>query len=419
MRNSVMASRLGLSSRSCFTSLRSASPTSTSVAPTQQLQSLTPLRGIAALWVVSYHYLFVYFPNLHTENYTHFFAKGYLAVDMFFLLSGFVMTHVYHRAFAENITKEYWKFLSARIARIYPLHLLVLLLFVLAALASQAVEYVATGTSETIPLAGAHSVSALVANLFMLQGLKASSLSWNYPAWSISIEFMAYLAFPFFLAAIWRTSLVSKLILTFALCAALICLAYITKDDFNQWDGPRTLLRCLPEFMLGTLLYSAFRFGAAAGLVGRDVVALGIVAATLLSLHFGAPDLLTVAIFAVLILAAVTNTGKLAAVLNVQPLVWLGDISYSLYLIHGFVQHVATKLFQADGIADPSKIAAGPAIVLTAAMLATCLLLAAGSYYNVEIAGRKYLRILLDLRRPDRNALAPATERARHLVRTH
>ena len=64
---------------------------------------LTPLRGIAALWVVLYHYcgqsVFRIWTLLH---YSSSISKGYLAVDIFFMLSGFVMTHVYHRAFSDN-----------------------------------------------------------------------------------------------------------------------------------------------------------------------------------------------------------------------------------------------------------------------------------------------------------------------------
>jgi peptidoglycan/LPS O-acetylase OafA/YrhL len=159
-------------------------------APARQLQSLTSLRGLAALWVVLYHYSTVYFPRLDIGDYSNLIAKGYLAVDLFFMLSGFVMTHVYYRAFSESITQNYRNFLVARIARLYPLHLLVLFLFLATALTSQLLLYMRTGLFHGIPLEGARSMGAFAANLFMLQGLAAGELSWNYPAWSISIEFL-------------------------------------------------------------------------------------------------------------------------------------------------------------------------------------------------------------------------------------
>jgi peptidoglycan/LPS O-acetylase OafA/YrhL len=241
--------------------MESRPPSARPNAPAGELQSLTSLGGLAALWVVLYHYSAVYFPRLDIGDYSYLIAKGYLAVDLFFMLSGFVMTHVYYRAFSESISQNYRNFLVARAARLYPLHLLVLFLFVVTALTSQLLVYMRTGSFHGIPLEGSRSLGALAANLFMLQGLAAGKLSWNYPAWSISVEFIAYLGFPFALPAIWRANDVVKSVLALSLLAVLGVLALVTKNDFNQWDGPMTLFRCLPEFVLGTLLYCAYRGG--------------------------------------------------------------------------------------------------------------------------------------------------------------
>jgi peptidoglycan/LPS O-acetylase OafA/YrhL len=138
---------------------------------------LTSFRGIAALWVVLYHYVVVYFSQLNPSQYTHFVEKGYLAVDLFFMLSGFVLTHVYRRAFSEGIAKHYKHFLLSRIARLYPLHIMVLLLFVATAVTSRLLECAVTGKYETIPIQGPRSLAAFLANLFMLQGLQAGHSS--------------------------------------------------------------------------------------------------------------------------------------------------------------------------------------------------------------------------------------------------
>ncbi len=195
----------------------------------EQLPSLTSLRGIAALWVVLYHYTAQYLPNLDTSNYTQVIGKGYLAVDMFFMLSGFVMTHVYHHAFSKSITDNYKGFLVARFARLYPLHIFILLLFVATAASANFAANATTGVSHTIPAEGPRSFTALFANIFMVQGLEAGKLSWNYPAWSISVEFIAYLAFPFALPAIWRSSNGLKLFFALALSTALAVLALLTR----------------------------------------------------------------------------------------------------------------------------------------------------------------------------------------------
>jgi peptidoglycan/LPS O-acetylase OafA/YrhL len=70
------------------------------------LPSLTPLRGVAALWVVLYHYN-DWAPNLSLNGYIPVVDRGYLAVDLFLVMSGFVMAHVYHHDFVESLSNNY------------------------------------------------------------------------------------------------------------------------------------------------------------------------------------------------------------------------------------------------------------------------------------------------------------------------
>ena len=123
----------------------------------------------------------------------------------------------------------------------------------------------------------------------------------------------------------------------------LAWLAGLTKGDLDQWNGPIALMRCMPEFLLGTLLYFAFRDYGERSWLSSDLAVLAILAATLLGLHFGAPDLLIVSLFVALILLAVSNTGAFAKLVNTGPLIWLGEISYSLYLVHGLIQFAFSK----------------------------------------------------------------------------
>jgi len=367
--------------------------------PKSQLPSLTSFRGVAALWVVLYHYIVVYFSQLNPSQYTHFVEKGYLAVDLFFMLSGFVLTHVYRRAFSEGIAKHYKHFLLSRIARLYPLHIMVLLLFVATAVTSRLLEYAATGTYETIPIQGPRSLAAFLANLFMLQGLQAGQLSWNYPAWSISVEFAAYLLFPFLLPTIWRASPTSKIALAVFLIGILSLFSYYHGGNFNEWDGPQTLLRCLPEFTLGTVLYAAFRSGVYVPILGSDAVSILILLTTLSVLHFGGPDLAVVLLFAVLVLSVVVNTGIVAGIANRKPLIWLGNISYSLYLLHGFFQFAIAQLLIAFGVQKGADLSIRTSSYLLIVMVAACLVSATAAYYGVEIVWRRYLKELFGLGR--------------------
>src|SRR3984885_13789845 len=332
----------------------------------QEIQSLTPLRGIAAIWVVIFHYAVIYLA-FHPEQFSWVLNKGYLAVDMFFMLSGFVLSHVYWRTFtsdAANRVKSYWSFIGARIARLYPLHLFNLGQFVVVTVTFSLYEYSFSGKFTSIPIYGARSLTALVANVAMLQGLKARDLAWNFPAWSISVEFLAYFLFPLVLPLIAHAERSRKLLLAAVALSALCLFAYVIQGDFNQWDGPITLLRCLPEFILGALLYSGFRESTWPAWFKSDYAIITIVFVFFLLLHFGTPDLMIVAGFPALILSAVMNAGRVTPILNAAPLVWLGDISYSLYLAHGFVQFLTTKLIASTDVQKVASLSCASSVAL-------------------------------------------------------
>jgi peptidoglycan/LPS O-acetylase OafA/YrhL len=366
----------------------------------EPLPSLTPLRGIAALWVVVFHYCW-HLPAIHADRYTGAVYKGYLAVDLFFMLSGFVISHVYHRVFAQQVTgQRYLDFLKARVARIYPLHVTVLLLFVATALSERAAVYAGGGSFGPVPLVGERSLGAFFANLVMLQGLWARELSWNDPAWSISLEFLAYLLFPLVFPTLWRAGAAGKSGIAGALLVVLGWLAYRTGDDFNQWNGLAAMMRCLPEFLIGALLYSAYRSRALALVLETDTALLLAMLLLCGLLQFAAPDFSIIPLFVLVILTAVGNRGRLGSVLNSAPFLWLGNISYSLYLIHWFVLFVATETMRASPGSDIAKLPPNLSLLLMTAMLAVSLALASLSYRFVEVVGRRWLRQRLGVRPP-------------------
>jgi peptidoglycan/LPS O-acetylase OafA/YrhL len=374
----------------------------------EPLPSLTPLRGIAALWVVLFHYCW-HFPAVHPDHYTGAVYKGYLAVDLFFMLSGFIISHVYHRMFAHKVTgRHYRDFLKARMARIYPLHLTVLLLFGAAALAERAAVYARGGSVGPIKLVGERSLGGFFANLLMLQGVWARELSWNDPSWSISLEFLAYLLFPLLFPWLWRAAPATKAGIAGVSLVVLGWLAYSTRDDFNQWNGLGAIMRCLPEFLIGALLYSVYRGWRLGSVLATDTALLAAILLLCGTLHFAAPDFSIVPLFALLLSTAVANKGRLGPLLNSVPLLWLGNISYSLYLIHWFVLFVTTEAIRAGRAGDTAQLSAGLSLALITAMLATSLGLATLSYRFVEVAGRCWLRYRLGVARHPARDLAAA-----------
>ena len=350
------------------------------------LPGLTGLRGLAALWVVLYHYCSLYLPALDAGWLGGLLSRGYLAVDLFFLLSGFVLAHVYTDAAERKGFAFFRTFVRARVARIYPLHLLVLALFVAMALAVRGIHYVQDGFYYPLPLCGARSLEAIVANVFMLQGLQASALSWNYPAWSISVEFAAYLLFPFVVGLLWRVSGRSLLVAALAALAAVWALAFVAGGDMNQWDGPTALWRCLPQFFLGCICYRVYR----QGLLDARAWAGFVFAATLLMLYFDYRDVVVVTLFPLIILGAVSARGVSGRILNARPIVWLGEISFSVYLVHGLVQHATTHALNALDL-DQTEFSVATSWLALSLMLLTVLGLSIASYRLFERPLRRWL----------------------------
>lgn len=154
-----------------------------------EIVPLTGLRGLAAWWVVFYHFK-EYLQPLVPGFVSAFLAKGYLAVDLFFVLSGFVLFLNYRNSFSSDRSGAVRTFLRKRIARVYPLHLLMCVVFLVNPLA---IAYFAPG----VPLGARYTPDSFVASLLMVHNWGFfDGLVWNVPSWSISTEWFAYLLFP-------------------------------------------------------------------------------------------------------------------------------------------------------------------------------------------------------------------------------
>jgi peptidoglycan/LPS O-acetylase OafA/YrhL len=153
----------------------------------RRFESLDGLRGIAAIGVVLFH---VRWSNHVTE--THFIREGYLFVDLFFILSGFIIA----RAYCDQIRtgQQAVRFLILRFSRIYPLHIAVLFIFFLLEVAKLFAAHF--GLKGVTPFQGSTSGWAAISNLFLVESLTFSgSPTWNVPSWSISCEAVAYVVF--------------------------------------------------------------------------------------------------------------------------------------------------------------------------------------------------------------------------------
>ena len=343
------------------------------------LRSLTSLRFLAALWVV----LFAAWPHLDVGFVPVAVTKGYLGVEVFFVLSGFILSHVYLDAAGSRESFSYRGFLWARIARVYPLHLVTL-----AGMIALGAGATVAGLSVSDSLLDWRSLPAHL-SLTHAWGL-ASSAAFNHPSWSISAEWFAYISFPAFAWVAWRMRARPVLATALAAGAALILYAVfepvagfsLTEATF-RWGA----LRIVPCFALGCALYLIHRRAPAphAGWVA-GTSAVGLVACASLGLW----DPLVVLFAGGLILGLGGLDNARAGVLASKPAVYLGEISYSVYMVCAPVLllgvNVAARLTGAD-----DKRLHG---IVWLAVLALIPIAAAATYHVVERPARKALRAL-------------------------
>ena len=286
----------------------------------QDIPSLTGLRGIAAMAVMIYHAAFhIYGPAPTASGLSLMPYRGYLAVDLFFMLSGFVLAHVYGCQFATGL-RGYGRFIWARFARIYPVHFFVLCLML---------PFLGTGEM--------FSPRSLAFNLVLLQGPWLSTETWNAPSWSISAEWHAYLIFPLLALALSRARPFGIVLLSTLCVGLLLQLARANAGDLQPViHGPFSLARSLPEFTIGVLAYRCYQSGYCLRLFRSDLTFVVIGAGILALCGIASSDFVIIALLPALLFAASVNAGRVRSVLNGRAIGFLGEISYALYMVHYF-----------------------------------------------------------------------------------
>lgn len=361
-------------------------------APTPpDLRALTGLRFLAALWVV----LYTAWPHLDVSWVPVAVTKGYLGVETFFILSGFILSHVYLEAVGEKRFR-YGGFLWARMARVYPLHLVTLFSMIGLGLAAGVAGLSIDGSLT--------DWRSLPANLTLTHawGLAPSS-AFNHPSWSISAEWAAYLGFPAFAFVAWRMR--NRPVLATLLAAAFALGLYavfqplagysLTEATF-RWGA----LRIVPCFALGCALYLIHRRG---GIPFAGRVALTSGALVVASASLGLWDAVTVLAAGGLILGLGSLDNARSGVLGSRLGVYLGEISYSIYMVFAPVLLVMTNVAALLTGADDKRFH----FIVWLAVVATIPVTAMVTYHLIERPARRVLRGIAD-RRAERSAAAKA-----------
>ena len=357
------------------------------------LANLTPLRGFAALLVAVFHFEMAICRFIPAKT-TLFFERSYLMVDLFFVLSGFIMLHVYSQVFTRGQVRH---FFLARFARTYPLHLFTLLLLVVI------VRYLTDWGNPPIVLEQPRDI---LPNVFLLQSFGVCKIyNWNIPSWSISAEWGAYLLFPFLALWMSRQRKAAPVILAIGVAAAWCCIMFVLprKNPLNPAiPVPHNLnttfdygwLRGIAGFTAGLVVYRLYRWKGA-GVMGRDRVAVLVLLLVAAGLHFGINDALIVVLFAALVLNFSLNEGMLQRVCANRVLQYLGDISYSIYLMQIFLQEPFSHGYRLPGVTGNARgkftIDFWPGLGYCLVYLLLLVAIASVTYFGIERPCRRWI----------------------------
>ncbi len=308
-----------------------------------KIHALTSLRFFAALYVVLYHAFPPVFPNYGETLVGRFFSLGYVSVSFFFLLSGYILAVVYLR---KELPVQRSNFYIARFARIYPLFLMTLVADVPDLLLRRADLY---GWGRTIKI----SSVTLLLHIFMLQAWLPWLRGIDPPNWSLSVETVFYLSFPFIGYFFWKMRGAKLAFTAIALWIGSQLITSLAAPHVSESVARFNPLFHLCTFPVGVLLarWQYLRRGQNSPGPHKELlvtvtlliaiaafVALVVWGSSIPLLNFNSG--LLIPIFAAVIWACSESTGFISQVLGTNWLVVLGEASFGLYLIHMPVHHL-------------------------------------------------------------------------------
>ena len=298
-----------------------------------RFQTLDGWRGIAAAFVALYHLNFL--NHIHDWG---FLRNSYLFVDFFFVLSGFVITHAYINKIQNSTDLK--RFINRRLSRLLPLHLFILALFIILEFSKLLLVQSGAWQLDTQPFTGEYSIQSLISNIFLAHSLGIHDhLSWNYPSWSISVEFYTYLIF----------SIVSLIGFKFRTLFPFLYLGLILVSFYYIYDNTSNLndatyhygiFRCIVGFFLGGICYRLFLKTRALVFPFATILEVSLMVTIYLFVTFYGHEKLSVIapfIFTITVYIFSFEQGKISSLLKAKVVQNLGKWSYSIYMIHALL----------------------------------------------------------------------------------
>jgi peptidoglycan/LPS O-acetylase OafA/YrhL len=329
--------------------------------------ALTSIRGFAALWVVGLHFDL----NMGLVGYklwpglVHY---GYAGVDIFFILSGFILTTVYRGLEWRGVGR----FLTRRAFRIYPMHWAVIAGMLLIWIDA----YLRFGVHNQ-----EQQLRWLPVFSLMLQPLIYHRLMWNAVSWSVGIEVICYILFPI---AIMRLRVAPIWVLAGVIVALAALEHHIQIYDLYVW-GDGAVARGLVGFGLGMALRLLSEKIADPSRLVASVIELIALGGIVVAASIGQGPYIP--LFAGLLIVALSwESGIVAWVLNARWCFWLGRISYSVYLTHEEMIGLVWPHFPATRLPFSHRV---DGIVWTLMVLGIVLALSTVTWYCIEEPFRK------------------------------
>jgi peptidoglycan/LPS O-acetylase OafA/YrhL len=359
--------------------------------PKAVLPGLTGIRGVAAFAVFLCHFqpivLSVF--GLDDNAEVHLIANGFRGVDLFFVLSGFILFHVHESDFQTITLPALCRFYLLRFFRVYPLNTFVLV--VLLPLPFFLPDFVSWYKISHLNQGEYHlrdfSFGAFVQSLFLAQAWTVAKLgTWNEPAWTLSAEVVGYAAFPLLAHLIVREiSALRLLLLALGSLACLVLLMVVGGHATNNPSGIFGTIRMAGCFFAGLCLARLFHLQVLSAAMSTFITAVATIS-TFFFLWYDNLGTLTVFSFAALIFGLAYARGPISDFITSRPVTFLGKISFSFYMTH--VIPLNLFIWALDGRVQKFNIVLKFGAV--AGLAIACVLIAIFTYRVVELRFQKF-----------------------------
>ena len=313
----------------------------------RQIQSLTSLRFFFCILVFSYHLKFLKTSNdiVLSGLYERYFQEVYIGVSFFFILSGFILTHNYYeRLTTHKISKLtfYW----GRISRIYPLYFLTFLISI-----PLMADILLGDPGKFLGLSFIH--------LSLFQSyipFNEIYFNFNNPSWFISDEIFFYLTTPFLFLVLSKGLSIKNVFLLYLAIAAIILIGiHLTPFKLQHplyYINP--LIRIF-DFIIGILLYFLFTKLYARKYSRSFITLLEVLSILLFFLFYYYHDQISQAYrfsiyywlpLSIIVLVFALEKGYLSKLISQRQLVYLGEISFSFYMLHELIIRYYSFIFR-------------------------------------------------------------------------